>query len=378
MRIAIDAMGGDNAPEAIVEGAVRAARDFDFHAILVGDEAVLQRLLPNLPPNVSIHHASQIVGMDEAPSVAVRKKKDSSVAVATRLHAQGQADAVLSAGNTGAASAAAIFGLRPIEGIDRPGIASVFPTQKNPLVLMDAGANADCRPRHLSEFAIMGAAYARAIAGVIPGTKSGLGEAQLPTVGLLSIGEEEGKGNDLIKNTYRLLREQEKAGFYSYYGNVEGRDIAYGTVDVVVCDGFVGNIVLKTTEGFAKMFAGSLKTAMLSSLRAKIGALLLKPALVQMRREFDYTEYGGAVLLGVNGVCVISHGSSDAKSIYSALRIARQTASKDVTGSIRRAMEQIKAAQMQAETSETSAAEVVEALESAAEEAVVDKPNVSL
>ena len=377
MRIAIDAMGGDNAPGAIVEGAVRAARDFDFHAILVGDEAVLQRLLPTLPPNVSIHHASQIVAMDEAPSGALRKKKDSSVAVATRLHAEGKADAVLSAGNTGAASAFAIFGLRPIEGIDRPGIASVFPTQKNPLVLMDAGANADCRPRHLTEFAIMGAAYARAISGVIPGTKSTLSEDQLPTVGLLSIGEEEGKGNELVKNTYRLLREQSQLGFYSYYGNVEGRDIAYGTVDVVVCDGYVGNIVLKTTEGFAKMFAGSLKTAMLSSLRAKIGALLLKPALVQMRREFDYTEYGGAVLLGVNGVCVISHGSSDAKSIYSALRIARQAASKDVTGSIRRAMEQIKAAQLVVET-ETSAAEVVASLSSGAEEAVVDKPDVAL
>ncbi len=343
MRIAIDAMGGDHAPGAIIDGAVQAARDFSIQVILVGDQEVLHKYLGALktpaPASVSVHHASQVVGMDEAPSQAVRRKRDSSIAVATRLHAEGAADAVLSAGNTGAASAAAIFALRPIEGVDRPGIATVFPTQKNALVLMDAGANVDCRPRHLVEFALMGSAYARAIQDVIPGTK-GVAANAIPTVGLLSIGEEEGKGNELVKSTYKLLRQGEGSGFYKYFGNVEGRDIAYGTVDVVVCDGFVGNVVLKVAEGFARFFAGSLKEALLRDARSKLGALLLKPSLKKWRARIDYTEFGGAVLLGVNGVCIICHGSADSRSIYSAIRIARQTVQSDVTGTIKKAIAQ--------------------------------------
>ncbi len=339
MRIAIDAMGGDHAPGAIIDGAVQAARDFNIQVILVGDQEVLSKYLSAMktpaPASVSVHHASQVVGMEEAPSQAVRRKRDSSIAVATRLHAEGAADAVLSAGNTGAASAAAIFELRPIEGVDRPGIATVFPTQKNALVLMDAGANVDCRPRHLIEFALMGAAYARAIQDVIPGTK-GVAANAIPTVGLLSIGEEEGKGNELVKSTYKLLKEGEAGGFYKYFGNVEGRDIAFGTVDVVVCDGFVGNVVLKVAEGFARFFSGSLKDALLRDVRSKIGAMLLKPSLKQWRDRIDYREYGGAVLLGVNGVCIICHGSADSRSIYSAIRIARQTVQSDVTGMIKK------------------------------------------
>jgi glycerol-3-phosphate acyltransferase PlsX len=341
MRIAIDAMGGDNAPGVIVDGAIQAARDFGVQVILVGDEETLRKYLGGLkdvPASVSVRHASQVVGMDEAPSSAVRRKRDSSIAVATRLHAEGEADAVLSAGNTGAASAAAIFALRPIAGVDRPGIATIFPTQKNALVLMDAGANVDCRPRHLVEFALMGAAYARAIHGVIPGTR-GVEAGAVPSIGLLSIGEEEGKGNELVKSTYKLLREGE-GRFYKYFGNVEGRDIAYGTVDVVVCDGFVGNVVLKVAEGFAKFFTGSLKQALLRDARSKIGAMLLKPSLQKWKASIDYTEFGGAVLLGVNGVCIICHGSADARSIYSAIRIARQTVQSDVTGMIKSAIAQ--------------------------------------
>jgi glycerol-3-phosphate acyltransferase PlsX len=348
MRIAIDAMGGDHAPGEIVEGAIEAARDFGVSVILVGDREVLDKYLQArttpTPPNVSVHHASQVVEMGEAPAQAIRRKRDSSVMVATRLHADGAADAVLSAGNTGAASAAAILALRPVEGVDRPGIATVFPTQKAPLVLMDAGANVDCRPRHLSEFAIMGAAYARAIHNVIPGTQSGVAEGGVPRVGLLSIGEEEGKGNELVKASYKLLREGESSGFYKYFGNVEGRDIAYGTVEVVVCDGFVGNVVLKVAEGFSKFFAGSLKDALLRDARSKLGALLLKPSLQKWKSRMDYTEYGGAVLLGVNGVCIICHGSAERKSIYSAIRIARQTVESDVTGMIRSAIAQVRAA----------------------------------
>ena len=353
MRIAIDAMGGDKAPDEVVAGAVAAAHDFNVEVILVGDEEAIRRCLQAksaaskgthmkhgaLPPGVSIHHSTQVVGMDEAPMQAMRKKPDSSVAVATRLHAEGKADAVLSAGNTGAAAALALFSLKRIAGIDRPGIATVFPTQKNPLILMDAGANVDCRPRHLAEFAIMGAAYASTVEGIIPGTGGCISQGSSPTVGLLSIGEESTKGNDLTKASYKLLKENATAGAYHFYGNVEGRDIGMGTVDVVVCDGFVGNVVLKVAEGFAKMFAIELRAALTRNLRAKLGALLLRPSLMGFRKRLDYTEYGGALLLGVNGVCVICHGSSDHRSIYSAIRIAKQTVQADIVGTIRRNIE---------------------------------------
>ncbi|HEX8237283.1 MAG TPA: phosphate acyltransferase PlsX [Abditibacteriaceae bacterium] len=354
MRIAIDAMGGDRAPAEIVAGACAAARDFGVEVILVGDEAAIQscfgssnkaldktsiEIPATLPKGVTIHHASQVVDMEEAPMQAMRKKPDSSVAVATQLHADGKADAVLSAGNTGAAATLALFKLKRIAGIDRPGIASVFPTSKNPTVVLDVGANVDCKPRHLAEFAVMGAAYARNVKEIIPGVGSWIPKGKLPTVGLLSIGEEESKGNDLTKSAFKLLQDNADEGKYQFFGNVEGRDIGKGTVDVVVCDGFVGNVVLKVSEGLAKMLTGELKSALTSSPRSKLGALLLKPALMRMRKRLDYTGYGGALLLGVNGVCVICHGSADARSIHSAIRIAKQTVSADVVGAIRSIME---------------------------------------
>jgi glycerol-3-phosphate acyltransferase PlsX len=354
MRIAIDAMGGDRAPGEIVAGACAAARDFGVQVILVGDETAIKNcfgtknkaldkasisLPSSLPAGVTIHHSSQVVEMDEAPMQAMKKKPDSSVAVATQLHAEGKADAVLSAGNTGAAATLALFKLKRIAGIDRPGIASVFPTSKNPTVVLDVGANVDCRPRHLAEFAVMGAAYARTVKEIIPGIGSWIPKGKLPSVGLLSIGEEETKGNDLTKSTFKLLHDNATEGKYQFFGNVEGRDIGRGTVDVVVCDGFVGNVVLKVSEGLAKMLTGELKTALTSSPRSKLGALLLKPALMRMRKRLDYTGYGGALLLGVNGVCVICHGSADARSIYSAVRIAKQTVAADVVGAIRSVME---------------------------------------
>jgi glycerol-3-phosphate acyltransferase PlsX len=354
MRIAIDAMGGDNAPGEVVAGALQAAHDFDIEIILVGDEDAIRKCLPggkpnsgktasgggnSLPPRVSLHPASQVVEMDESPMQAKRKKPDSSVAVATRLHAEGKADAVLSAGSTGAAALHALFDLKRISGIDRPGIATVFPTTRNPLVLLDAGATVDCRPNHLAEFAIMGAAYARTVEGIIPGTGGCISQGELPTVGLLSIGEEASKGNELTKASFKLLKENAAAGSYKFYGNVEGRDIGQGTVDVVVCDGFVGNVVLKVAEGFAKMVSGELRAALTRNARSKAGALLLKPSLMQFKKQLDYTEYGGALLLGVNGVCIICHGSSDRRSIYSALRIARQTVQADIVGTIRKTIE---------------------------------------
>jgi len=344
MRIAIDAMGGDKAPGEVVAGAVAAARGLGVTVILVGDEAAIRGCLgtsgtaDSLPPGVEIYPASQVVGMDEAPMQAVRKKQDSSLAVATRLHAEGKADAVLSAGNTGAAAAYSLFTLGRIEGIDRPGIATVFPTSKNPLVLLDTGANVDCRPRHLVEFALMGAAYARGIRGIIPGTDFEL-EGKLPQVGLLSIGEEASKGNELTRATHKLLGQNAAAGNYHFYGNVEGRDIGLGTVDVVVCDGFVGNVVLKVGEGLARMFSGALKQSLTANLRAKLGALVLKPSLLGLKKRLDYTEYGGAVLLGVKGVCIICHGSSDARAITSAIRIGKQTVAANIVEAIRSAVE---------------------------------------
>jgi glycerol-3-phosphate acyltransferase PlsX len=359
MRIAIDAMGGDRAPEEVVKGALAAAHALNIHVLLVGDEAAIGAYLPSsLPPNVTVHHASQVVEMGEAPTT-VRKKKDSSIAVATRLHKEGAADAVLSAGNTGAAAAAALFILERIAGVDRPGIATIFPTQQRPLVLLDAGANVDCRPRHLAEFALMGAAYSRCIFGIVSKTAGdffGVGEKDatdpaLPRVGLLSIGEEETKGNDLTKASFKLLQENAEHGKYSFQGNVEGRDIGAGTVDVVVCDGFVGNVVLKVAEGLAKMFGGELRRAMTADWRSKLGALILKPALLKFKKRLDYTEFGGAALLGVNGVCIICHGSSGERSIFSAIRIAKQIVETDVVGSIRRSIEEASAARLLEEES---------------------------
>ena len=353
MRIAIDAMGGDRAPEEVVKGALQAARELRVGVILVGDESAIRPHLPtSLPPGVELYPASEVVAMGEAPT-AVRRKKDSSIAVATRLHKEGKADAVLSAGNTGAAAAAALFTLERIAGVDRPAIATIFPTQKHPLVLLDAGANVDCRPRHLAEFALMGAAYSRCIlqivsrtAGDFFGVEDDAQKTTMPTVGLLSIGEEECKGNDLTKTSYKLIEANAARGQYMFKGNVEGRDIGAGTVDVVVCDGFVGNVVLKVAEGLAKMFGGEMRRALTSNLRAKLGALILKPALLKFKKRLDYTEFGGAALLGVNGVCIICHGSSDARSIYSAIKIAQHVVESDVVGSIRQAMEDASAARL--------------------------------
>ena len=343
MRIAIDAMGGDRAPDEIVAGAVAAARDFGIEVILVGQEDAIRRCFGTsagsgvLPPGVTIHHASQVVEMHEEPIHARRKKPDSSCAVATQLHADGKAEAVLSAGNTGVAATEALFRLKRIPGIERPGIATVFPTAQHPLVLMDAGANVECRPKHLAAFAVLGAAYVRGVTGIIPGIDA-KAHGDLPTVGLMSVGEEEGKGNDLTKASFKILKENAAKGKYTFHGNVEGRDVAMGTVDVIVCDGFVGNVVLKVAEGFAKIFGAELKKSLLADFRSKLGALLLKPSLEKMRARFDYQGYGGAALLGVNGVCIICHGSSEARSIHSAIRIAKQVAEADIVGRIKNAV----------------------------------------
>ena len=339
-------MGGDHAPAEIVAGALLAARrDAQTHIVLVGDEAAIRAHLPaDAPSNLEIHATTQIVEMDESPSQALRAKKDSSLAVAFKLQKEGAVDATLSAGNTGATMTFALMTLGRIAGIDRPAIATVFPTAKNPLILLDGGANIDCKPAHLADFALMGAAYVPVIRGIIPDEKDKFARGHLPTVGVLSIGEEESKGNALSKAAFPLVKAGASRGTYTFYGNVEGRDIGQGTVDVIVCDGFVGNVVLKMAEGFARTFMDTLKDALISSARSKLAAILLAPALRQMKKRFDHTGYGGANLLGVNGACIICHGSARANSIASAIRIAKLAVEIDVSARIREAVSATEAA----------------------------------
>ena len=340
MRIAIDAMGGDFAPAEIVAGALVAARkNHEIHVVLVGDEGAIRAHLPaDAPENIAIHPASQVVGMGESPSQAVRAKKESSMAVAFQLQKEGAVDATLSAGNTGATMAFALMTLGRIPGIDRPGIATVFPTAKNPLILMDAGANIDCKPAHLADFALMGAAYVPVIRGIIPEERDKFERGALPTVGVLSVGEEESKGNALSKAAFPLVKAGAARGTYRFYGNVEGRDVGQGTVDVIVCDGFVGNVVLKMAEGFARTFLDALRDSLISSLPSKLAAILLRPALRRLKQRFDHTGYGGANLLGINGACIICHGSARSNSVASAIRIAKLAVEIDVSARIREAV----------------------------------------
>ena len=321
MKIAVDAMGGDYAPEQIVFGALRAARAIDCEIVLVGNEARLRSLLDKergwekLP--ISIHPASEIIGMDEHPADAVRQKKDSSVVVATRLVRDGACDAVISAGSTGAAVTAAQRILKRIKGIKRPAIATPIPTPKGVTLLLDSGANVDSKPLHLLQSALMGSIYSELIFG-----------HEEPRVGLLNIGEEASKGDELVKETYPLLQAMTTINFA---GNAEGRDIPKGNFDVVVCDGFVGNVVLKFGEGLAKTIGRLVKDEVKGSgFLTKLGALLIKPALLRLAKRLDVTEYGGAPLLGVDGCCIISHGSSNAKAICSAIRVANDFARSKV------------------------------------------------
>jgi phosphate acyltransferase len=324
MKIAVDAMGGDYAPDEIVLGAIEAAREYQCDIILVGDQDRIQKLIDANGANdlpLSIYPASEIIEMHEHPSIAIRKKKDASVVVATRLVKEGKADIVISAGSTGAAVAAALLGLGRIPGIERPTIATPMPNLTGTTILLDSGANVDSKPKHLLQNAIMGAVYAATILG-IPN----------PRVGLLNIGEEETKGNELVLDTYPLLKQAP----INFIGNVEGRDIPKGTVDVVVCDGFVGNVVLKLSEGLAS----AIMTLMKKEIEAqgfftKMAAALVLPALRGLRKKLDYAEYGGAPLLGVDGGFIISHGSSKAKAIKNSIRVARDFVENRVVENIR-------------------------------------------
>ncbi|TEB05520.1 Phosphate acyltransferase [Pelotomaculum schinkii] len=321
MKIAVDAMGGDFAPGEIVKGALMAAREYKQAVILVGDEERIRVELGGIDPGelISIVHAPEVVDMGEHPAVAVRRKKNSSIVRATQLVKDGEAGALVSAGSTGAAMAAALLGLGRIKGIDRPAIAGVLPSEKGYTVLLDAGANVDCKPQNLLQFSVMGYLYAKRVLGVAN-----------PRVGLLSNGEEETKGSELTLAAYPLLQQ---AGI-NFIGNIEGRDIFRGTVDVVVCDGFIGNVVLKSAEGIAGALYNTLKEEINRSWLAKIGIVMAVKALMRFKKRIDYAEYGGAPLLGVNGVSIICHGSSTAKAVKNGIRVAMESVDNRLVDSI--------------------------------------------
>ncbi|TWH48423.1 phosphate acyltransferase PlsX [Sporomusa sp. KB1] len=329
MRVAVDAMGGDYGPDEIVLGAFQAAQEYEqegIEIVLVGDQAQIIQALDRhgkwKERNITVQHASEVIDMHDSPGAAVRKKKDASVVVATGLVKQGHCDVVISAGSTGGAVAAALFGLGRIKGIERPAIATPIPNLIGTTVLLDSGANVDSKPKHLVQNAIMGSIYAEYVLNI-----------PRPRVGLLNIGEEESKGNEQAFTTYPLLTQLNSVNFI---GNVEGRDIPKGTVDVVVCDGFVGNIVLKFGEGLASAILQLLKQSIKSSsLWTKMAAMLIMPTLKGLKKKLDYAEYGGAPLLGVNGGFIICHGSSRAKAIKSAIRVAKEFTEQEVVAHIR-------------------------------------------
>lgn len=322
MRVAVDAMGGDNAPVIEVEGAVAAAREFGIGITLVGDRERVRAELAKHGSSgldIDIHHASEVVGMHDSASDAIRKKKDSSIRVAFDLAKAGTVAAVVSAGNSGATMAAGMFVLKRLAGIDRPAIAQIFPTLKGKTLVLDVGGNVDCKPIHLAQFAIMGEVYSRYAM-----------ENNNPRIGVLSNGEEESKGNDLTRETHALLKQTP----LGYVGYVEGRDIFNGMVDVVVCDGFVGNVVLKLSEGLADAAVTMLKEEILKSFSSKIGYLLARKSFSNFKKKIDYAEYGGAPLLGINGVGMICHGGSNVKAIKNAIRFAHEYAQKGITQKI--------------------------------------------
>jgi len=320
MRIAVDAMGGDFAPREIVAGAVTAARDLKHikTLYLVGDRTAIEAELAKhgpTPPNIEIRHASEVVGMDESPAAAVRKKKDSSIARAVELVKNGEADAVFSAGSTGAAVACSQLRLRTLEGVTRPGIAAVFPSPTKPFVLIDAGATTDCTPEILLQFAVMGTVYSREILGVTN-----------PCVGLMSIGEEDAKGNEMTKETFRLLEKSH----LNFKGNIEGHDLFEGHIDVVVCDGFVGNVILKTSESVGHAISTWIKQEFTQNPIRIMGAILLRGALKAFKKKINPEAYGGAPLLGVNGICFIGHGSSSAYAAFNGIRASTEALSHKI------------------------------------------------
>ncbi|MEH2170394.1 MAG: phosphate acyltransferase PlsX [Nostoc sp.] len=320
VRIAIDAMGGDHAPGEIVAGALRAREELGVDIFLVGDPQQIEAALPSKTSlgQVEIVNAEEAIAMDEEPLNAVRRKRKASINVAIDLVKQQKADAVFSAGHSGAAMASALLRLGRLPGIDRPAIGTVFPTiiAGKPVLVLDVGANVDCRPKFLEQFGVMGSAYSQYVLGTTE-----------PKVGLLNIGEEDSKGNDAAVRAHQLLRENSQINFI---GNAEGRDVLSGRFDVIVCDGFVGNVLLKFAEAVGEVILQILREELPQGLHGQIGSALLKPNLKRIKQRMDHAEHGGALLLGVAGVCFIGHGSSQAPSIFNAIRMAKEAVDNQV------------------------------------------------
>jgi len=324
IKIAVDAMGGDHAPLEIIKGSLLAITEYKVHIVLVGVEETIKPILAELTGGkknnkISIVHAPEIVGMSESPAAAFKKKKESSIAIGLNLLKQGEVNAFVSAGNTGAVMAASTLTLGRIPGIERPALSVILPSDNHRVLLMDIGSNVDCKPEQLVQFAIMGDCYARLVMGV-----------KTPRIGLLSIGEEEEKGNQLVQATFPLLKEEK----INFIGNVESREIFVDRADVVVCDGFMGNSLIKFAEGLVTYFLTYFKKACRKSPLAILGALLLRPALRRFKKDTDYEEFGGTPLLGINGVSVISHGKSEAKAIKNAIRNAVEAVQSNMIESI--------------------------------------------
>lgn len=331
IRIAVDVYGGDNAPGCVIDGALEALRAMDDVSILFcGAQAEVEGLLNGREydaQRVSIVDAPDIITNHESPTLAIRRKLNSSMVRAMDLVKKGEADAVVTAGSTGAALAGGIFRMGRIRGIDRPALGPVLPTSgEHPVILIDCGANADCKPDYLVQFALMGQAYMKGVMGIAN-----------PKVGLLNVGAEDEKGNELCKAVFPLLKDHPGVNFY---GNVEARDVLTGVVQVIVCDGFSGNILLKSTEGAAQLIFGKLKKGLMSSVRSKLGALMVKPALKAVKNELDYEQYGGAALLGVKGALVKAHGSSKGHAYACAIAQAHTMVKGGVVGIIAQSLEE--------------------------------------
>lgn len=329
MKIVLDAMGGDYAPGVVVDGAVQAAREYGVEIVLVGQEAAVRAELGKHPTAglpLSVIHASQVIEMDEHPAMAVKAKPDSSMAVGIELVRRGEADAFVSMGNTGGVLATALFRLGRIRGIRRPALSTVFPTLKGFCFLLDIGANTDCKPEWLLQFGLMGSIYAERVLGIAR-----------PRVGLVSNGEEETKGSELVQAAHQLL----KGAGLNFIGNVEGKEVVAGVADVVVTDGFTGNIMIKLAEGLGSMMKALIREEIRRDPISSLGGLLAKRAFDRVGSRTDYAEYGGAPLLGVDGVVIIGHGRSNAKAVKNAVRVASQAVAQQVVATIRAGVAQM-------------------------------------
>lgn len=323
MRIIIDAMGGDNAPEEVVKGAVMSLDEFDINITLVGDKTAIENIISRESfdkSRIEVVHSTEVITYNESPTMAIRRKKDSSMVVGLKMIKDGYGDAFISAGSTGAVLAGGLFIIGRIEGIDRPGLAPIMPGKNGPFMIIDVGANAECKVNNILQFAKMGEIYSRKIL-----------KKQKPRIALANIGAEEEKGTEFVKECFRQLKENNP----NFIGNIEGREILDGDADIIVCDGFVGNIILKTFEGAVSTIFGILKEEIMGSLRTKIGGMLLKPVFSKFKKKFDYTEYGGAILLGLKYPVIKAHGSSNARALKNAIKQAVSSIEENVVETIR-------------------------------------------